>query len=163
MSVLGLSMWVCLWLVCLWECLVGLSGGHVSGHALVYLACVWCPQFTLRTYALCNAGTSPRSHLMVCFHCFLATLCQLYLLQDTIIGLKALAAFSRHTFTPEINMTFRVETNAQTDNIMIVNENRYMRHEVMVRYTLPLPRLLCMTHPPLCLASNQGVRHSWFY
>ena len=63
----------------------------------------------------------------------LTVLCQLYLLQDTIIGLKALAAFSRLTFTPEISMTFEVETESLRENILINNENRYVRHKAMVR------------------------------
>ena len=66
-------------------------------------------------------------------HCFLCILCQLHLLQDTIIGLKALAAFSRLTFTPEMNMTVEVETTLESNIIEIHNENRYTRHEVMVR------------------------------
>ena len=63
----------------------------------------------------------------------LTVLCQLHLLQDTIIGLKALAAFSRLTFTPEISMTFEVETESLRENILINNENRYVRHKAMVR------------------------------
>ena len=63
----------------------------------------------------------------------LTVLCQLHLLQDTIIGLKALAAFSRRTFTPEMNLTFEVETESLREKILINNENRYVRHKAVVR------------------------------
>ena len=121
----------------------------------VYLHCNMHPQF-VELGCLLHLTEPPF------VHCFLCILCQLHLLQDTIIGLKALAAFARRTFTPEMNMTVYVEADLQSDIIEIRNKNRYTRHEVMVRSVCLIPtRLLYITHSPTVSRTQSGVQHPW--